>query len=198
MSTRRAKTVAETPPPKIHWWNGRFGLRSSFEHWQEMPLWRKALCHALPVAAALLVTGVLYGLAMDRNEPRAILHSIANPAIAHPGQIISVTYTAADEKECSGTVHRWITDSKGALYVLPDATVFHNYGIVPGKPFEFNREIRVPYSIALGTATYHAITERWCNPLQEYFWRMHSEDRATFTVTAGPDTPAPGAGVNGH
>lgn len=176
-----------------NWWRGRWGPRSTFTQWQLMSPWRRLACHVLPVLVGLLITGAVFALAVDRNDPRDIIHATTDPAVVVPGQIVSIVYTAKDKRECNGVVHRWIVDSGGALkkpklYALPDASVFHNYTTnAPGVPFEFSREIRVPFNINWGTATYHATTERWCNPLQQYFWPISSSDYASFTVVPGGD-----------
>jgi hypothetical protein len=182
---RSTKVVPAPVPVATSWFSDLWHGRSTFSGWDSLPPWRKLTCHISPAIFAVLVGfGILF-LVGDRYEPRTILSARAQPESVVPGQIISVVYTVRDQKECDGVVHRWIIDSKGSLYALSDTTVFHNYDVGSyGKAFSFNREIMVPYNIALGPATYHAVTERYCNALQHFVWSIHSSDQAKFNVVA--------------
>jgi hypothetical protein len=146
-------------------------------------LWRRILCHALPVIASLVIAAIGIWAYGSRQEPRIILAADIFPNATAPGNEISVIYAVTDYRECRGVTHRWIVDSIGIIHVLPDADIFHRFWSNQPRPQTYNlsRDFRVPLTASFGEATFHAQTERWCSPIQYFFPIMQTEE-AIFTV----------------
>ena len=145
---------------------GRLGPRSTFTAWQMMPAWRRLACHIAPFLFAAIVGFACVQLFANRYTPRNMLGSEILPAAVQAGGLAVVQYTAVDDRQCNAIIHRWITDSTGTIYDLPDSSaVFHD--TPQGQQFKFARQFMVPGMAAPGDALYHSTAIRWCNPFQE-------------------------------
>ena len=149
--------------------------------------WRRLACHLLPITCALALSYVVIQLVGNRYNPRTIVeqHITPNPVVR--GTRVFLVATVRDDRQCSGQIHRWITDHDGHVFGLPDAHAVYGY-VTPGvkKEFHLSHQIDIPANIEPGPAVYHSRVERWCNPFQEYIWPMGDGYEVKFNVSAAP------------
>lgn len=106
---------------------------------------------------------------------------IPSPVI--PGAAASILYQGTESRHCDGVLHQWVIDSKGTLYPLDDASVFHtNATSDPKKIIIFSRSVPVPRGMSNGTAEYHADVSRWCNSFQQLLYPVHDSRVVKFEV----------------
>lgn len=153
---------------------------------------RRLACHVLPIIAGLCLSYAVIQLVGNRYNPRTIIEQHISPDPVVPGSRVFLVVHVRDDRQCSGLIHRWLSDSEGHVYGLPDAHAVYGY-VTPGvsKPFRLSHAVDIPPDISVGPAEYHSQVERWCNPFQEFIWPMSDAYEVKFTVKAGAPPTAP-------
>jgi hypothetical protein len=131
-----------------------------------------------PAVVALLVS-VPFIMIFDRRVPRTIDTTTITPSPVKPGETATLIFTATDYRRCTGITIRWIVDSKGVRFLLSNSPVESSDEL--GVSHQFVKDFPIPLGITPGTATYHALVQRWRNPLQQ-FWTMNHDTTAKFDV----------------
>jgi hypothetical protein len=157
-----------------------------------MDPWRRFACHIMPILCALVLSYVAIQLLGNRYNPRTIIEQHITPDPVARGSRAFLIVRVKDDRQCSGLIHRWLSDRNGSIYGLPDAHAVYGY-VTPGvsKPFRLSHQIDIPPDIAPGPAEYHSQVERWCNPFQEYVWPMGDAYTVKFTVSDKPVVTGP-------
>jgi len=166
--------------------DSRLGARATFSDRQMMKPWRRFRSHFWPLVAALALTAIAFELADGHFIRRNIADARIEPNMIEPGKIAEFTFKAAGEiptfdHRCGGIVRRWVIDSLGVVFTLTDVDAAEVIPVNHGS-FQFIRRFPVPMAMADGSAVYHSLVTRWCNPLQEMFWPVVDSHVATFEV----------------
>jgi len=149
-----------------------------------MPPWRRLACHIAPVIVSVVLGLVVVQLFANRFAPRNVLASEVIPPNVVAGSTAYVKYTAVDDRQCDAVIYRWITDSTGTIYDLPDAHALY-HDTPTGQKFQFARAFSVPGTAAVGQAFYHSRAVRWCNVFQEFIWPLTYSYTVPFKITDG-------------
>jgi len=152
-----------------------------------MPPWRRLACHIAPIAVSIVVGYVAIELLANRYMPRSVLASEVIPPTVRAGETAYVQFEAVDDRQCSAVVYRWVTDSTGTIYDLPDARALY-HDTPDGQTFKFSRPFTVPRIAAGGDALYHSRAVRWCNVFQEFVWPLTYNYKVPFKIIAADAT----------
>jgi hypothetical protein len=108
-------------------------------------------------------------LLLDRREPVHATGFRLLSAAAKPGSAVVLEWQAVEmRKWCTGRVHRTWIDANGVSYD-GDASEFI---IIRHPDSTYRRTLLIPVGMAAGPALYVSSVERWCNGVQERWWRM--------------------------
>jgi hypothetical protein len=131
----------------------------------------------------LLTVPIIGYLLLDRRPAIESTNFHFSPDVIRPGQksdAVWTTKTLRDPDRCRGLVHRKFIDSNGQEFPFApiDATIHDPVGDTATHRFRW----RIPEGMAPGPAIFRRNVDRWCNPLQQWFWPMYEQHEATFTV----------------
>jgi pimeloyl-ACP methyl ester carboxylesterase len=156
----------------------------------ESPTWAW-LCDRgnLSRALSIVVMGSLGGWVgfnlADREPPIAYRSMTARPAVVYPGDVIRIEHKAIRFRSCQTRVIRYLFDSAGGRYVVPD--LGFPARTLPIGDDEFTVTLLVDPKMAEGPAYYQATRQYRCN-WTHYFWPIETGPfRAPFTVAHGRD-----------
>lgn len=130
--------------------------------------------------SGLVVFSVPAYLLLDRSAAvETVVH--LEPDHVTPGQMVEVVWSVKVLRAgCMGLVHRQVVDSQNRIFAFASVgAVIH--GKV-GTTDTYRYDWTIPMGMQPGLAVFRRNTERWCNPLQHYFWPMQEVHEATFTV----------------
>jgi hypothetical protein len=132
----------------------------------------QGLIKAMLIAFFVLIStfiSVFLLLLLDRSEPvHATAFRFLSPS-AQAGYPVILEWQAVEKRPwCSGKVHRTWIDANGISY---DGYA-SDFIILRHPESTYRRTLIVPAGMALGPALYVSSVERWCNGVQERWWKM--------------------------
>lgn len=146
---------------------------------------REALCHSAAASFAIVFIAAPLFMLLDRRPVIQISDNALTPTIAHPGDHMTVTWTAKEYRNCAGTVRRRVIDGIGKIHEFKAEQT--NYHETLKDSNQFQGHFMLPVGLAPGAATYAPIVERYCNVVQQYFWPMRDDPPPVkFTILPAP------------
>lgn len=161
--------------------------------------WRKVDVPAATVfiLAALAGVGVASAIsaALDRDPPTVFeTATVLTPQVPQGG-VLDVQYTVIQNRLCSATVERYVTDADGNVHVPSTYTVGRT-AMIEGYPPEgretYHRSITVPLAASLGPARYDARFLYTCNVVHRLAYPIIVDaPPVRFMITPAPASVAP-------
>lgn len=132
---------------------------------------REIVCHAIVATVAFGIITPALVMLLDRRPVLELEHLELMPNEVRSGEIVTLVWTAKEKRNCAGVVHRIIYDGVGKIHDFAAVpTNYHNLR-EPGSR-TFSQPFPLPMGLTPGEGIYAPTVERWCNFMQQYFWRI--------------------------
>lgn len=113
------------------------------------------------------IGAVLMSWAMDRTPP-VVLKSVEVAEIGvSPGETLHVRYSVHRNRDCAFKADRWLFDSAGNRFTLPDVEQEGSPGPMGGDTYSV--PIQVPFGMREGVASYRIVGSYRCNYLHRWW-----------------------------
>lgn len=171
-----------------------------------MRLWRSWLSFRRKVdapAATVFILAALAGVGLaavissilDRDPPTVFEIATALTPKVPQGGVLDVQYTVVQNRVCSASVERYITDIDGNVHV-PSTYTVGKQALIEGYPPEgretYHRSITVPLAASVGPARYDARFVYTCGVLQKLAYPIVVDaPPIRFMITPAPASVAP-------
>ncbi|WP_217577306.1 hypothetical protein [Mesorhizobium sp. GbtcB19] len=161
--------------------------------------WRKVDMAAgiVFVIAGLAGVGLasMISSALDRDPPTVFENAEALTPEVPQGGVLDVRYTVVQNRLCTASVERYITDVDGNIHV-PSTYTVGRQALIEGYPPEgretYHRSITVPLAASVGPARYDARFTYTCGMLQKLAYPIVVDaPPIRFMITPAPASVAP-------
>jgi hypothetical protein len=149
------------------------------------------------ILACLAGVGIAAAISsmLDRDPPTVFEVATALTAEVPQGGVLDVQYTVVQNRVCTASVERYITDVDGNVHV-PSTYTVGKQALIEGYPPEgretYHRSITVPLAASVGPARYDARFTYTCNILQKLAYPIVVDaPPVRFMITPAPVAVAP-------
>ncbi|TGT76697.1 MULTISPECIES: hypothetical protein [unclassified Mesorhizobium] len=149
------------------------------------------------VLAAMAGVGLAAAISsmLDREPPTVFEIATALTPEVPQGGVLDVQYTVRQNRVCTATVERYITDVNGNIHV-PSTYTVGKQASIEGYPPEgretYHRSVTVPLAASVGPARYDARFTYTCGMLQKLAYPIVVDaPPIRFMITPAPASVAP-------
>lgn len=122
----------------------------------------------------------------DRTPPTDMIERIVETPQVPQGGTLRVRAVFVPTKNCQIHADRFLIDRTDAIFPILPPTDFAAGNAAIGLEESYVTRVHIPKEMALGPATYRAITTYWCNPIH-HIWPITREPQdVRFEVVEGP------------
>jgi hypothetical protein len=149
------------------------------------------------ILAALAGVGIasMISSLLDREPPTVFEKATALTPTVRQGGVLDVQYAVVQNRLCTASVERYVTDADGNVHV-PSTYTVGRQAMIEGYPPEgretYHRSITVPLAASLGPARYDARFTYVCGFLQKLAYPIIVDaPPVRFEITPAPAAVAP-------